>query len=122
MSCFVLLIPFSTDDLLLLQISSGVVWQIRDLYLSHNTLYLLSPRFCFFIVLKHDLFVNSDDLLTNWRVFMQTEQPTKCFVPLQKLRARSAPLNMFKTPSNSSCTDRSRVVILLWFSVACFWC
>ena len=32
----------STDDLLLLQISSGVVWQTRDLHLSRNTLYLLS--------------------------------------------------------------------------------
>ena len=42
----------STDDLLLLQISSGVVWQTRDLHLSCNTLYLLSPRLCFFIVLK----------------------------------------------------------------------
>ena len=28
----------------LLQISSGVVWQTRDLHLSCNTLYLLSPR------------------------------------------------------------------------------
>ena len=46
----------STDDLLL-QISSGVVWQTRDLHLSRNTLYLLSPRLCFFIVLKRDLFV-----------------------------------------------------------------
>ena len=37
----------SADDLLLLQISSGVVWQTRDLHLSRNTLYLLSPRLCF---------------------------------------------------------------------------
>ena len=41
--------PDSTDDILLLLISSGVVWQTRDLHLSHNTLYLLSPRLCFFI-------------------------------------------------------------------------
>ena len=34
-----------TDDLLLLQISSCVVWQSRGLKLSRNTLYLLSPRF-----------------------------------------------------------------------------
>ena len=54
----------STGDLLLLQISSGVVWQTRDLHLSHNTLYLLSPRLCFFIVLKRDLFVYRDDSLT----------------------------------------------------------
>ena len=53
----------STDDML--QISSGVVWQTRDLHLSHNTLYLLSPRLCFFIVLKRDLFVYCDDSLTS---------------------------------------------------------
>ena len=46
---------------LLLQISSGVVWQSRDLHLSHNTLYLLSPRLCFFIVLNRYLFVYRDD-------------------------------------------------------------
>ena len=54
----------STDDLLL-QISSGVVCQTRDLHLSRNTLYLLSPRLCFFIVLKRDLFVYRDDSLTS---------------------------------------------------------
>ena len=47
-----LVLGVSTDDLLLLQISSGVVWQSRDLQLSRNTLYLLSPRLCFFILLK----------------------------------------------------------------------
>ena len=55
----------STDDLLLLQIASGVVWQTRDFHLSRNTLYLLSPRLCFFIVLKRDLFVYRDDSLTS---------------------------------------------------------
>ena len=40
----------STDDLVLLQISSGVVWQSRDLHPSRNTLYMLSSRLCFFIV------------------------------------------------------------------------
>ena len=54
----------STDDLLLLQISSCVVWQTRDLHLSRNTLYLLRPRLCFFIVLKRGLFVNHGDSLT----------------------------------------------------------
>ena len=54
----------STDNLLLLQISSGAVWQSRDLQLSRNTLCLLSPRLCFFIVLKYDLFVYRDDSLT----------------------------------------------------------
>ena len=37
----------------------------RDLHLSHNTLYLLSPRLCFFIVLKRDLFFYHDDSLTS---------------------------------------------------------
>ena len=55
----------STNDLPYLQISSGVVWQTRDLHLSHNTLNLLNPRLCFFIVLKHDLFVYPDDSLTS---------------------------------------------------------
>ena len=55
----------STDDLLLLQISSGVVWQSRDLQMSRITLYLLSPRLCFFIGLKRDLFVYRDDSLTS---------------------------------------------------------
>ena len=81
----------STDDLILFQISRGVVWQSRDLQLSHNTLYLLSPHLCFFIVLNRDLFVYRDDSLTSQRVIMRTEQPNKCFVPLQKLRARFAP-------------------------------
>ena len=30
----------------------------RDLYLSRNRLYLLSPRLCSFIVLKRDFFVS----------------------------------------------------------------
>ena len=29
--------------------------------MSNNTLYLLSPRLCFLIVLNHDIFVNRDD-------------------------------------------------------------
>ena len=55
----------STDELLLLQIYIGVVWQTRDLHLSCNTSYLLSPRLCFFIVFIRDLFVYRDDLLTS---------------------------------------------------------
>ena len=51
----------STDDLLSLQISNGVVLQSRDLQLSCNTLYLLNPRLCFSIVLKRDSFVYRDD-------------------------------------------------------------
>ena len=45
----------STDDLLLLQNPSGVVWQTKDLNLSRKTLYLLSYRLSFFIILKRDL-------------------------------------------------------------------
>ena len=55
----------STYDLLLLQVSSGVDWQSRDLQLSCNTLYLLSPRLCFFMVLNRDLFVYRDGSLTS---------------------------------------------------------
>ena len=56
----------ATDDLLLLQISSGAVLLSIDLQLSRNTLYLLSPRLkCFFIVLKRDLFVYRDESLTS---------------------------------------------------------
>ena len=54
----------STDDLLLIQIYSCVVWQTRGLHLSRNTLYLSSPRLCFFIVFKRDLCVYLDDSLT----------------------------------------------------------
>ena len=81
----------NADDLRLFQISSGAVWQSRDLQLSRNTLYLLSPRVCFFIVLKCDLFVYHDDSLTSYMAIRRTEEPTKCFVPLQKLWVRLAP-------------------------------
>ena len=50
---------------LLLQISSGVVRQSFDLQLSRNTLYLLCPRLCFFLVLNRDLYVYRDDSLTS---------------------------------------------------------
>ena len=65
----------SINDLLLLKIFSGVVWQTRDLHLSHNTLYLLSPRLCFFIELKRDVFVYRDDSLMS--VIVRNQQPTK---------------------------------------------
>ena len=55
----------STDELLLLQISSSFVCQTRDLHLSRSPLYLLSPRLFFFIVLKRDLFVYRGDSLTS---------------------------------------------------------
>ena len=55
----------STDDLLLLQIFSGVVWPSGDLKLSRNMMYLLSPSLFFLIVLKRVLFVYRDDSLTS---------------------------------------------------------
>ena len=67
-----------TGGLPLGQISSGVVWQSRDLHLSRNTLYLSGPRLCFFIVFKRDLFVYRDYSLISLRVIMRTEHPTKC--------------------------------------------
>ena len=38
-----------------------------------NTLYLLSPGLCFFIVFNPDLFVNREDSLTSYRIIMRTE-------------------------------------------------
>ena len=57
----------STDDLRLLLISCGVVWQSIDTQLPCSMLHLLGPRLCFFIVtvVDHDLFDNHDDSLTN---------------------------------------------------------
>ena len=65
----------STYDILL-QISSGVVWQNRDLHLSRNTLYLLSHHLCIFIELKRDLFVYRDDSLTSERVNYHVNRTT----------------------------------------------
>ena len=65
----------STDDLLWLQIFGWIVWQFRDFQLFSSTLYLLSPRLCFFKVLTHDLFANRDDSWTSYKVIMRTEQP-----------------------------------------------
>ena len=56
----------STGDLLLPQISSGVVWQSKDIQLSRNTLYLLFPRrLCFSIVVNCDFNINRDGSLTS---------------------------------------------------------
>ena len=99
---------------LLLQISIGVVWQTRDLHLSRNTLYLLSPPLCLFIVLICDLIVNRDDSLTSCEPNNQL-----IFVALQKLRTRLAPLNRFKHPPTIFyITDRSKSELLIWL----FWC
>ena len=48
----------------------------QDLHLSRNTLYLLSPRLCFFIVLKRDLFVYHDDSLTSYHANQTTNYHT----------------------------------------------
>ena len=48
---------------------------------------------------------------------MRTEQPTKCFVPFQKLRVRLAQLNRFKPPVVFYITYRSKAVRLILFSV-----
>ena len=44
------------------------------LFICHNTLYLLSPRLCFFIVLKRDLCVYHDDLRVRGLSCEQTNQ------------------------------------------------
>ena len=49
------------EYLLLLHIFSGVV----DLYPSCSTLYLSSPRLCFFIVIQLDLSVDHEDSLSS---------------------------------------------------------
>ena len=46
---------------------------------------------------------------------MQTKQPTKCFEPFKKLRARLASKHRFKTPSYYLLTFTSEVVDLLLF-------
>ena len=69
----------STDYLILLQISSGVVRQTKDLHLSCSTLNLFSPRLCFFIVINLDLFVDREDSLTSKRIVMRTKQPTNVY-------------------------------------------
>ena len=68
--------------------------------MSHDTLYMLCPRLCFFIVLNRYLFVYPDYSLKSYsvhvHVIMRTEQPSKCVEPFQKQRARLAPFNQFK--------------------------
>ena len=47
--------------------------------------HLLSPRLCFSIVLNVH---RGDTFIHPLEGYMRTEQPTKCFVPLQKLRVK----------------------------------
>ena len=46
----------STDNLILLQIYSGVVWQFNDLQLSRNMVYLLSA-FSKYLTVIYELFI-----------------------------------------------------------------
>ena len=58
----------STDDYLL-QISRSVVQQSRDFQLSRNTLYILSPRLCCYIVLTRR--IKSLDPLKAKKIFIR---------------------------------------------------
>ena len=63
-----MLSPFTsviTSEELLFEYMCDFRAKTRDLHLSRNTLYLLSPRHCFFIVLKRDLFVYRNDSLAS---------------------------------------------------------
>ena len=52
---------------------------------------------------------------------MRTAQLTKCFEPLQKVRARFARRKIDLGPQ-IFITDRSNAVFLLWFSIDYVWC
>ena len=68
MSFSVLFLPsMCLDDI---KFGFNIHWQSRDLHLSRNTLYRLSPRLCFFVILNHDLVVISNDSLTSENVIM----------------------------------------------------
>ena len=70
-----------------LQMFSSVVSQPMDLQVSHHIVSVKSSP-----LLHHstnwDLFIYGDDTLTRCRVTMRTEQLTKCFELVQKLRTR----------------------------------
>ena len=46
--------------------------------MSCSILYPFSPRLCFFIFIKVNLFVDREDSLTDLGIVMRTEQATKC--------------------------------------------
>ena len=71
----------------------------RDLELSHNMLYLLSPRLCFSMLLKCYSFVYNDDSLTSKSVIMRTKQQ-KCFYYLGNWQDIHGRENMFSRPGN----------------------
>ena len=75
----------SAGGLIVLRISSGVVWWSGGLRLSQRTLCLLSFRLCFFIVLNRICLFT---VMVRWRVGgYHANRTTYCFVPLQKIRA-----------------------------------
>ena len=47
---------------------------------------------------------------------MRTERPTKCFVPGEGVHVKLVKVSQYFI------TDRSKAVVFLCFSVACFWC
>ena len=54
-----------------------------------------------------------DDSFTSWRFTTRTEELSKCYEPLQKLRVRLRPC---KIDLNPLCvTDRSKSILLWWF-------
>ena len=51
---------------------------------------------------------------------MRTEQPTKCLYHFRNYGLGCA--RIICLSPQEFITDRSNAVVLLWFSVACFWC
>ena len=56
-----------------------------------------------------------DDSLTSYRFTTRTEELTKCYEPLQKLRERLGTCKTGLSPSVTLVTDRSKSILLWWF-------
>ena len=108
----------STDDLLLLQFSSGVVWQTGV-----STQRVVSVGFSSLLLrcIGRDLFVYHCFLLMRSRVIMRTGRLAGCFVPFQGLRVGLYTWGWLKRPQ-WFVAGRSGEVVLLWFFVAFFGC
>ena len=52
---------------------------------------------------------------------MRIEQLIKCFFTTSETEGEVGPVKTSLSPQQSI-TDRSKAVVLLWFSVACFFC
>ena len=50
---------------------------------------------------------------------MRTEQPTKCLYHIRRVRLRAKHI-LSPPPPQAFVTDRSKAVVMTWFSVACF--